>query len=79
MELAPPDKYLSDDVPKSKNGDKVWREQDLPILPQKWLNGVKSDCKKQFKLLGSLLKKCTAVVKLRRSGSRKVSSLSMKC
>lgn len=62
MELAPPDKYLSDDVPKSKNGDKVWREQDLPILPQKWLNGVKSDCKKQFKLLGSLLKKCTAVV-----------------
>lgn len=62
MELAEPDDYLGDDVPKSKNGSKVWRDEDLPILPQKWLNRVKPDCKKQFKVIGQLLKRCDQVV-----------------
>ena len=61
MELAEPDAYLDKNVPEAKNG-KVWREQDLPIFPQQWKNTVKKDCKKQFKLIGSLLKKCSLVV-----------------
>ena len=61
MELADPDAYLGDDVPKTKSG-KVWRDEDLPIFPKKWLNCVKVDCKKQFKIIGSLLKKCDQVV-----------------
>lgn len=62
MGLAEPDAYLSADVPAGKSGCKIWREQDLPIFPRKWLKEVKKDCKKQFKLLGSLLKKCDQVV-----------------
>ena len=62
MELAEPDAYLGKDVPEAKNGSKVWREQDLPIFPQQWKNTVKKDCKKQFRLIGTLLKKCTQVV-----------------
>ena len=61
MELAEPDAYLGDDVPKGKSG-KVWRDEDLPIFPKKWVNCVKSDCKKQFKIIGTLLKKCDQVV-----------------
>ena len=62
MELADPDVYTSDDVPKTKDGKKIWRVEDLPIMPNKWQNVVKSDCKAQFKVLGTLLKKCTEVV-----------------
>ncbi len=62
MGLAEPDVYLDPEVPKTKNGNKVWREEDLPIFPDKWRKSVKDDCKKQFKLLGSLLKKCDQVV-----------------
>lgn len=36
MELATPDVYLPDDVPTTKSGSKVWREQDLPIVPDRW-------------------------------------------
>ena len=61
MELAEPDAYLGDDVPKTKSG-KVWRDEDLPIFPAKWINCVKNDCKKQFKIIGTLLKKCDQVV-----------------
>lgn len=62
MQLAGPDDYLPNDIPTSKSGSKIWREQDLPILPNSWKLCVKSDCKKQFKIIGQLLKKCTQVV-----------------
>ena len=62
MELAGPDEYLSDDLPKTKSGNKIWREEDLPIIPKYWHLYPKKDCKKQFKIIGQLLKKCTHVV-----------------
>lgn len=63
FELAEPDYYLSDDVPLRKNGkDKVWRLQDLPILPPKWVILPKKDCKAQLKVIASLLKSCDQVV-----------------
>ena len=63
FELAEPDFYLSDDVPLRKNGkDKVWRLQDLPIIPQKWEILPKKDCKAQLKVIASLLKRCDQVV-----------------
>ena len=62
MELAEPDSYLGDDVPVNKKGAKLWRDEDLPIFPQKWINRVKVDCKKQFALLGKLLKQCDQIV-----------------
>lgn len=60
MELAPPDAYVEGET--DKKGNKPWRMEDLPIFPDKWMNNVKDDCKKQFKLIGTLLKKCDQVV-----------------
>lgn len=54
MELATPDVYLPDDVPTTKNGSKVWREQDLPIVPERWKIQVKADCKAQFNVIKKL-------------------------
>ena len=62
MEPAEPDAYLGDDVPVNKKGKKAWREEDLPVFPEKWIIEVKPDCKKQFRLLGKLLKQCDQVV-----------------
>lgn len=56
MELATPDVYLPDDVPTTKSGSKVWREQDLPIVPDRWKIQVKTDCKAQFNVIKSLHK-----------------------
>ena len=57
MELATPDVYLPDDVPTTQNGSKVWREQDLPIVPERWKIQVKSDCKAQFNVIKKLAQK----------------------
>lgn len=57
MELATPDVYLPDDVPTTKSGSKVWREQDLPIVPDRWKIQVKSDCKSQFNVIKKLAQK----------------------
>lgn len=54
MELATPDVYLPDDVPTTKSGSKVWREQDLPIVPERWKIQVKADCKAQFNVIKKL-------------------------
>lgn len=55
LEMAEPEAYL-------KSESKFWNEGDLPIFPEKWLNIVKKDCKKQLVILGQLLKKCDKVV-----------------
>ena len=36
LELETPDAYLPDSVPKNSKGRKVWRAQDLPIIPSRW-------------------------------------------
>jgi DNA topoisomerase-3 len=37
LEQAMPDAYLPDDVPRSKTGGKVWRAEDLPVVPPVWI------------------------------------------
>lgn len=59
MELATPDVYLPDDVPTTSKGSKIWREQDLPIVPEKWKIIVKSDCKAQFTVIKKLAQKAS--------------------
>ena len=56
MEQAMPEAYLPEE------GKKRWRAEDLPIIPKKWINEVKPATKKQFKVIGNLLKKCSEVV-----------------
>ena len=55
LELAEPDAYLPDTVPLNKNKAKVWRLQDLPIIPKKWLKAELADCKNQLKVIKELL------------------------
>lgn len=62
MELAGPDYYLPDSVPLGKNKRKVWREQDLPILPLKWQKLIKKDCAAQMKVIKEQLKNADEVV-----------------
>lgn len=56
MEQAEPEAYLPEE------GKKIWRVEDLPILPDTWQNVVKKDAKKQFSLIGKLLKQCECAV-----------------
>ena len=43
LEQAEPDAYLPEDIPVGKKGNKIWRVQDLPIFPQKWILQPKKD------------------------------------
>ncbi len=61
FELAEPDEYLDPSVPE-KDGKKIWRWEDLPIVPQKWILLPKKDCKKQIRIISELMKKNSCVV-----------------
>jgi DNA topoisomerase-3 len=62
LEQAEPDEYTPDDVPRGSNGKKLWRVDDLPIIPQSWVLNPKEDAKEQLTVIGSLLKQADAVV-----------------
>lgn len=62
FELAEPDDYTPDDVPTGSNGKKMWRVEDLPIIPDEWRLNPKDDTKKQLKVIGSLIKEASIVV-----------------
>ena len=62
LEQAEPDAYLPDSVPKTAKGKKVWRMEDLPILPAEWKKFPKRDAKDQLQKIGSLLKTADTVI-----------------
>lgn len=62
LEQAEPDAYLPDSVPKGKTGKKVWREEDLPIIPQQWILQPRDDAKAQLKNIAKLLKEAKTIV-----------------
>lgn len=62
LEFASPDEYTPDDVPKTKKGKKIWRVDELPIIPGYWKLKPRADAKKQIKVIGDLLKKASDVV-----------------
>lgn len=63
LEQADPDEYTSDDVPRSgKTGRKLWRVEELPIIPETWILRPKDDAKKQLGVIGKLLKEAAEVV-----------------
>ncbi len=62
FEQAEPDAYTADDIPRSKSGRKIWRVEDLPIVPSTWLLHPKQDAKKQLAVIGRLLKDATEIV-----------------
>ncbi len=62
LELAEPDEYTPDDVPTNGKGQKIWRVDELPIIPQRWKLLPKTDTKAQLTVIRNLLKKADAVV-----------------
>ncbi|HHS8316190.1 TPA: DNA topoisomerase 3 [Legionella pneumophila] len=63
LELAEPDVYTSDEVPRHPKTDKkIWREDDLPILPSHWIVQPKTEAKKQLAVIERLLKKADVIV-----------------
>lgn len=61
-EQAEPDEYLPDDIPRTRAGKKVWRKQDLPIIPTQWVLHPKPDAKVQIAKIRDLLKGASLVV-----------------
>ena len=61
-EQAEPDAYLPDDLPRTKKGGKVWRVEDLPVIPATWLKVPKPDAREQISKIRALLKGATLVV-----------------
>ena len=63
LELAEPDEYTASDAPiNPSTGKKLWRMEDLPIIPQKWIINPKQEAKKQLKIIERLLKDADVVV-----------------
>lgn len=62
LEQAEPDDYTPADVPRGGNGKKIWRIDELPIIPQTWILKPKDDAKKQLAVIGKLLKEAKEVV-----------------
>ena len=63
LELAQPDEYTSCTVPRHpKTGKKIWRIEELPIIPSTWIIKPKEEAKKQLTLIEQLLQRATLIV-----------------
>ena len=63
LERAEPDYYLPDSVPVNpKTKRKIWRREDLPIIPEKFKKHISSGKSKQVKIIKSLLATASEVV-----------------
>lgn len=62
LEQAEPDAYTPDTVPRGASGKKVWRTDELPIIPDRWILQAKDDAKQQLATIGRLLKRAGEVV-----------------
>ncbi len=62
LEQADPDEYTPDDVPKNGAGRKVWRVDELPIIPSDWVLHPKPDAKQQLAAIGRLIKEASEIV-----------------
>lgn len=62
LEQAEPDEYTADDAPTNSSGKKIWRTDDLPIIPEQWIVRPKKEAKKQLTAIGKLIKGATEIV-----------------
>lgn len=64
FEQAMPDYYLPADVPLTAKGGKVWRAQDLPIVPEQWVILPKAQKERRLAIVEESLKACDMVYHL---------------
>jgi DNA topoisomerase-3 len=63
LEQADPDAYTPNDVPTNpKTGKKLWRVEELPIIPATWIMKPRDDAKQQLAVIGKLLKQASEIV-----------------
>jgi DNA topoisomerase-3 len=62
LEQASPDEYTPDDVPRGQSGRKVWRVDELPIIPTTWILKPKDDAKKQLAVIGKLIREAEEII-----------------
>ncbi|OJW51146.1 MAG: DNA topoisomerase III [Alphaproteobacteria bacterium 41-28] len=62
FEQAEPDEYTHENVPRNTNGKKIWRVDELPIIPKNWILRPKIEAKKQLALIGKLIKEAKEIV-----------------
>ncbi len=62
LEQAEPDEYTSPDAPRGANGKKRWREEDLPIIPDRWISRPRAEAREQLAVIGRWLKKATHII-----------------
>lgn len=63
LEQAEPDEYLPGDVPVNPaTGKKLWRVEDLPVIPATWIMRPRADAKQQLAVIGKLLGEASEVV-----------------
>lgn len=60
FELRDPDYYTSDAVPTNRKGNKIWRAQELPIIPNKWER--RCTLPSQFKTIRGFVKTASKIV-----------------
>lgn len=64
LEQAEPDEYLPVNVPRGRNGKKIWRLEDLPIFPTEWVMQKRGDArvKAQLTAIGKLIRSASVIV-----------------
>ncbi|EAA8438211.1 DNA topoisomerase III, partial [Salmonella enterica] len=62
FEQAEPDEYTPDNVPRNESGKKIWREDELPIIPEKWIINPREDAEKQLKTIRHLVERADTIV-----------------
>nr|GFD49431.1 hypothetical protein [Tanacetum cinerariifolium] len=54
LEQADPDTYTAADAPRAENGKKIWRIEDLPIIPGEWQYNPREDAQEQLDIVAKL-------------------------
>ncbi len=62
FEQAEPDEYTPDNVPRGTNGKKVWRTDELPIIPNTWMLRPKPDAEAQLAVIRKLIQEASVIV-----------------
>ncbi|WP_426811688.1 DNA topoisomerase 3 (plasmid) [Pseudomonas sp. WOUb67] len=62
LEQADPDTYTAADAPRTDQGKKIWRVEDLPIIPEEWQYNAREDAQEQLDIVKSLYAKADQIV-----------------
>jgi DNA topoisomerase-3 len=62
LEQADPDTYTAADAPRAENGKKVWRTEDLPIIPDEWKYNPREDAQEQLNIVAKLYAKADQII-----------------